>query len=78
MLIYFILGMCFISIIEPLITFFQSWLQILIQHITYTYAYKIYKIKDLMKDQEEQKFPMGFHTQAVGFEIPNEIKEEEL
>lgn len=73
MLFYFILGMLFISIIIPLCTFFQSFLDILIQYITYLYAYKINEIKKKMNDEKEEeeqetKNPMGFYTQAIGFQ----------
>lgn len=75
MLLYFILGILFISIIIPLCSFFQSFLDILIEYITYNYAYKVNKIKLLMEKQseeleqeEEKKNPIGFYTQAIGFQ----------
>lgn len=80
MLIYFILGILLISVILPITNFFQSFLQIFIEYITYTYAYKIYKIKEKMKEndqEEEDKNPIGFHTEAIGFSVPDIEQEEQ-
>ncbi len=80
MLIYFILGILFISILLPITNFFQSFLQVFTEYMTYCYAYKIYKIKEKMEDtdeQEENKNPIGFHTEAIGFSTPNQEQQEE-
>lgn len=84
MLFYFILGILFVSIALPITTFFSSWLDVITQYITYKYAYKIYQIKTLMTEKEEEqdqtgKIPMGFHTDLVGIKLPShqEFEQEE-
>ncbi len=82
MLLYFILGILFISIGIPLIDNLMSILSTHTELIAYKVAFKIYKIKKEMKidddDQEEQKkHPMGFQTSVVGYDIEEPYQEQE-
>lgn len=76
MLFYFILGILFVSIVFPITSFFASFLDIYTEYITYVFTYKVYKIKTLMKsNQEEQQdsnFQMGFHTDVIGVKTPQQ------
>ncbi len=72
MLLYFILGILFISIGIPLIENLMSIVSAFVEYVVYVYAFKIYKIKKQMneKGQEKQtKYPMGFQTSVVGYEL---------
>ena len=78
MLLYFILGIIFISIIIPLLENLESLLSSYTEYLVYIIAYKITLLKTKIKAQqlkiqeEEDQFEIGFHhTEAKGFEIKN-------
>ena len=83
MLLYFILGLCFVLVFHPIVDFIQAYLEIITEYITYFYAYKsaIFrkKILDLKlnQEQEQEKNPIGFCTQAIGFQTLNQEEQEE-
>ena len=51
MLLYFILGILFISIGIPLIENLMSIVSAFVEYIVYVYAFKIYKIKKQMNEK---------------------------
>ena len=83
-MLYFILGILFISIGIPIIENIESILSAFTQYIVYILAVKVYLLKNKIpseeKEQEEsQDFKIGFHsTEAIGYEItaPEDQKEE--
>lgn len=84
MLLYFILGIVFITIGYPLMQNIASVFQAITQYTVYKYALKIYKIKKQMGvDQEltvqEQHNPIGFRSsvEAIGYEISSDQDQEE-
>lgn len=80
MLLYFILGIIFISICVPLLQSLASIFSAIGQYVVYIFAFKIYKIKKEMnieEQEEEQANQIGFATSVVGAEIPVEYEEEE-
>ena len=80
MLLYFILGIIFISFIVPLIENLLTIIATVTQYISYIYAAKIYKIKQqlgLTEQQEQKKNPIGFQTSAIGFSCQQEYEQEE-
>ena len=83
MLLYFILGAIFVSVVLPIIENLLSCLSSWSEYISYVFALKVYKIKQQInngedsKQVEEEKTPMGFQTQAVGYYIPGQNQEQE-
>lgn len=80
MLLYFILGIIFISICVPLLQSLASIFSAIGQYVVYIFAFKIYKIKKEMnieEQEEEQANQIGFATSVVGAEIPVEYEEEQ-
>ncbi len=81
MLFYFILGILFIFVCIPLLQNFLSIVESLTQYIVYIFALKIYNIKKQYTQEqqqgEEEKIPMGFHTEAIGFIAEPEEEEEQ-
>ena len=80
MLLYFILGIIFITFGYPLIENIASVFQAITQYIVYKYALKIYKIKKEMGQdsqievqKEDSHIPIGFRStvEAIGYEIPS-------
>ena len=74
MLLYFILGILFISLGIPLLENIQSLLSSWTEYLIYILAYKIYLIKQKIKEmsdeeqEEQEEFKIGFHQH-------NEIQE---
>lgn len=81
MLLYFILGILFISIGIPLIDNIMSIFSSYTQLFTYKIAFGIFKLKKEMNidddEQDSKKIPMGFQTSAVGYEIEEPYQEQE-
>lgn len=83
MLSYFILGALFLFVGVPLLQSILSIVNAWSEYKVYTFALKVYKIKQQMYDQEQQqdnkKIPMGFQTDVIGMSIenPEEFQEEE-
>lgn len=81
MLLYFILGILFISIGIPLIDNIMSIFSSYTQLLTYKIAFGIFKLKKEMHvdddEQESKKIPMGFQTSVVGYEIEEPYQEQE-
>ena len=80
MLLYFILGILFISLGIPVLDALSSIVSAWSQYIVYTYAFKIYSIKQKMgldeeQDQQETKI-LGF-TSAIGDEVPGQDLDQE-
>ena len=78
-LVYFILGILFISILLPAIDNFMTIMSSWVEYKVYVLAFKIYKIKKDMgidatpPEEEEQINPIGFvSTTAIGNEISEE------
>ena len=75
MLLYFILGVLLISIGLPLLQAFASIISSWAQYMVYFFAFKIYKLKQIMgiQDQEDDKETkiIGF-TEAIGTEVQNQ------
>lgn len=83
-LLYFILGSIFtivgMSLLQTIADFFESFSQF----IAYKFAFKIWSYKKQMgileeeeAEKEENKIPMGFHTQLIGTEIESSSQEYE-
>lgn len=73
MLLYFILGILFISLGIPILDALSSVISAWSQYVVYTFAFKIFNIKQKMgldqdEEQEETKI-LGF-TSAIGDQIP--------
>lgn len=86
MLLYFMLGIIFITLGYPLIENVSSIFQAITQYIVYKYALKIYKIKKEMGQdsqievqKEDNHIPIGFRStvEAIGYELPSEEELEE-
>lgn len=83
MLSYFILGALFLFVGVPLLQSILSIVNAWSEYKVYTFALKVYKIKQQMYDQEQQqdnkKIPMGFQTDVIDMSIenPEEFQEEE-
>lgn len=70
MLLYFILGIVLVTIILPLIENIMSVFAAWTEYLVYKFAYKIYNLKKEMgEEEEEEKRPMGFQTQAIGYQV---------
>ncbi len=75
MLLYFILGILFISIGIPILENIESIISAFSEYIVYYFAYKVYQLKqqfapDEDKQEEKKDFPVGFHhTEAIGYEV---------
>lgn len=74
MLLYFILGILFISLAVPILEALSSIITAWSEYIIYTFAFKVYQIKLQMgekgeEEEDEQVRVIGF-TEAVGEEIP--------
>lgn len=80
MLLYFILGILFISLAIPILEALSSIVTAWSEYIVYLFAFKVYHIKLQMSDkeneEEEQVRVIGF-TEAVGEEIPVPEEQEE-
>lgn len=81
---YFILGILFIIIINPILENLVAIVSAWAEYKIYTFALKVYQIKKEMgldegeEEQPSKKIPMGFHTDVVGYEIDtNEEWQEE-
>ena len=81
---YFISGVLFTLIGMPIIEFFTTWLANQSELHSYKTAKKIHDIQKSMAPQEEEqvceqkeKFPMGFATSCVGFEVNDQEEEYE-
>ena len=80
MLLYFILGILLVSLGIPILDALSSIVSAWSQYIVYSFAYKIYDLKQKMgldqeDDQEDTKI-LGF-TAAVGEQIPGQELEQE-
>ena len=71
MLIYFILGILFITLGIPILQAFSSIVSAWAQYVVYIFALKIYNIKQRMEkeEQEEESNPIGFQVEAIGDQI---------
>lgn len=81
MLLYFILGILFISLGIPILDALSSVVSAWSQYIVYIFAFKIYTIKQKMgldQDEEEEKETriLGF-TSAIGDQIPGQDFDQE-
>lgn len=83
MLLYFILGIIFVSVVLPVIENLLSCMSAWSEYVNYVFALKIYKIKEKLgvnvqiEENKNSKSPMGFQqTNCIGFEIPKEDIEE--
>lgn len=78
MLLYFILGILFISLGIPILDALSSIVSAWSQYIVYIFAFKIYAIKSKMgaegEEEQEEKQVLGF-TSAIGIEVPNETEQ---
>lgn len=81
MLLYFILGILFISLGIPVLDALSSIVSAWSQYIVYTYAFKIYSIKQKMgldqEDQEEEGTKILGFTSAIGDEVPGQDLDQE-
>lgn len=79
MLLYFILGIIFISIGIPLFEGISSFIQSFFEVTVYKQAFKVYKLKKEMglieENQDQSSNPIGF-TCAIGQQIQNLNQEE--
>lgn len=80
MLLYFILGILFISLGIPILDALSSVISAWSQYVVYTFAFKIFNIKQKMgldqdEEQEETKI-LGF-TSAIGDQIPGQDFDQE-
>lgn len=75
MLLYFILGILFISLVIPMLDALSSIISAWSQYIVYVFAFKIYSIKKKMEDDQDEEEGetriLGF-TSAVGDIVPSE------
>lgn len=75
MLLYFILGILFVSLGIPILDALSSAISAWAQYVVYIFAFKIYSIKQKMgvdqEDQEDETKIIGFAS-AVGDIIPSE------
>lgn len=80
MLLYFILGIIFISIGIPLFEGISSFIQSFFEVMVYKQAFKVYKLKKEMglieENYDQSSNPIGF-TYAIGQQIQNPIQEEQ-
>ena len=81
MLLYFILGILFISLGIPILDALSSVVSAWSQYVVYIFAFKIYTIKQKMglnQDEEEEKETriLGF-TSAIGDQIPGQDFDQE-
>lgn len=81
MLLYFILGILFISLGIPILDALSSVVSAWSQYIVYIFAFKIYTIKQKMgldQDEQEEKETriLGF-TSAIGDQIPGQDFDQE-
>lgn len=82
MLLYFILGILFISLGIPILDALSSVVSAWSQYVVYIFAFKIYTIKQKMgldqEDEEEEKETriLGF-TSAIGDQIPGQDFDQE-
>ena len=78
MLLYFILGILFISLGIPILDALSSIVAAWSQYVVYILAFKIYTIKSKMgveeEEEQEEKQVLGF-TSAIGIEVPNETQQ---
>ena len=80
MLLYFILGILFISLGIPVLDALSSIVSAWSQYIVYTYAFKIYSIKQKMgldKEQDQQETKILGFTSAIGDEVPGQDLDQE-
>lgn len=79
MLFYFILGIVFVTIVLPIMDNLITIIATYTEYIGYIIAAKTYKIKkelEINQDQkEDQHNIIGFSTDVVGFNIPNQEQE---
>ena len=75
MLLYFILGILFISLGIPILEALSSIATAWSQYIVYIFAFKIYNLKQKMninQDQDDSENKIIGFTSAIGEVIPNE------
>ena len=75
MLLYFILGILFISLGIPILDAFSSIVSAWSQYIVYIFAFKIYNIKiqmNLDDQEEEQEKQILSFTNLIGEQVPHE------
>ena len=80
MLLYFLLGILFISLGIPILDAISSIVSAWSQYIVYLFAFKIYNIKKQMgsyEDEEEGETQVMGFTAAIGDSIPSEEYEQE-
>lgn len=71
MLLYFILGILFISLGFPIIEALSSIISAWSEYIVYIFAFKVYNIKIQMSPKEEGETE-NEETQAIGFVVTDE------
>ncbi len=71
MLLYFILGILFISLGFPIIEALSSIISAWSEYIVYIFAFKVYNIKIQMSPKEEEEAE-NEETQAIGFVVTDE------
>lgn len=71
MLLYFILGILFISLGFPIIEALSSIISAWSEYIVYIFAFKVYNIKIQMGSKEEGETE-NEETQAIGFVVTDE------
>ena len=80
MLLYFVLGILFITLGVPILQALSSIVSAWSEYIVYLFAFKIFGLKKEMgqeEEEEDESNPIGFSVSAIGDEIPIEPDQEQ-